>query len=292
MKKIVTLLFLIGIITNSSAQSDTTQYWKISGTTSITFSQVSLTNWSEGGDESLSGTFLFKMDANKLKNHWGWDNHIELEYGLLRQGTEKMRKSVDRILYTSKIGRQLRNPKWYATGLFDFRTQFAKGYNYPRTDDLYISTIMAPGYLNVGLGFDHKPNDNLSIYLSPVNGKFTFVWDDVLSDQGAFGVSEGKNVRSEFGALVKFKYKRPNLIENVNFETMLDLFSSYTEKPANIDVIWDVKIDMKVNKYLSANLFTSLKYDDDIDYIDKDGNNKGPKIQFKELFGAGISYNF
>ena len=291
MKYRFTFLILTIIIIKISAQTDTTKYWKVNGTTSIIFSQVSFTYWSEGGDESLSGTFLFKIDANKLKNRLAWDNHMELEYGFLRQGTEKLRKSVDRILYTSKLGYQLRNPKWFATGLIDFRTQFAKGYNYPLVDQ-YISKIMAPAYLNVGVGFDYKPNDNLSIYLSPLNGKFTFVLDDFLSDNGYFGVSPGNNVRSEFGGLVKCKYKRENIVENVNFETMLDLFSNYLDKPANIDVIWDVKIDMKVNKYLSANLFTSLKYDDDIDYIDKNGENKGPKVQFKELFGAGISYNF
>jgi len=291
MKHRFTFLILTIIVIKISAQTDTTKYWKVNGTTSIIFSQVSLTNWSEGGDESLSGTFLFKMDANKLKNRLAWDNHVELEYGFLRQGTQKLRKSVDRILYTSKLGYQLRNPKWFATALMDFRTQFAKGYSYPNTDE-YISKIMSPGYLNIGLGFDHKPNDHLSIYLSPLNGKFTFVLDDTLSEKGYFGVSPGNNVRSEFGGLVKCKYIRENIVENVTFETMLDLFSNYLDKPANIDVIWDVKIDMKVNKYLSANLFTSLKYDDDIDYIDKNGENKRPKVQFKELFGAGMSYNF
>ncbi|MFV0366769.1 MAG: hypothetical protein ACK5JS_09825 [Mangrovibacterium sp.] len=47
---------------------------------------------------------------------------------------------------------------------------------------------------------------------------------------------------------------------------------------------------MKVNKWLSTNLATNLIYDDDI-LIEKDGKI-APSIQFRQLFGAGLSVNF
>jgi hypothetical protein len=62
-------------------------------------------------------------------------------------------------------------------------------------------------------------------------------------------------------------------------------------------VHWDVLINMKINDYLSANLITNLIYDDDVDIaIDKDGDGEieemGPRVQFKELFGVGLSLKF
>ena len=52
-----------------------------------------------------------------------------------------------------------------------------------------------------------------------------------------------------------------------------------------------------MNKFLSANLTTHLIYDDDIK-ISVDNNSDGvidavgPRIQFKEVFGAGLSFKF
>lgn len=69
--------------------------------------------------------------------------------------------------------------------------------------------------------------------------------------------------------------------------TALGLFSNYLHNPQNIDVNWDFRINMKINKYLSANLITNMIYDDDITIDDKNS-----LAQWKQLFGAGFSYKF
>jgi hypothetical protein len=54
---------------------------------------------------------------------------------------------------------------------------------------------------------------------------------------------------------------------------------------------------MKINKYITVSISTRLIYDDDV-MIEIDSNNdgivdkKGPRIQFKEIFGIGFSYKF
>ncbi len=88
-----------------------------------------------------------------------------------------------------------------------------------------------------------------------------------------------------------------DLMENVKMITDLELFSNYADTPQNIDVNWNLMLNMKINKWLSANLSTSLIYDDDIS-IDIDDNNdgivdrSGPRVQFKELLGVGLSFTF
>jgi len=67
--------------------------------------------------------------------------------------------------------------------------------------------------------------------------------------------------------------------------------------PQNIDVNWELLISMKVNKYISATITTQLIYDDDIN-IAVDNNNDdiidefGPRVQFREVLGIGLSYKF
>lgn len=282
-------LFAVAFLSSGQTPADTSD-WKVSGKSSLNFSQVSLTNWSEGGDGSVAGTFLFGITANKLKNRHAWDNNFSFEYGMTKNDGESLRKSVDQIYLSSKYGYEIGKP-WYVAALFDFKTQSAKGYNYPNTDD-YISKLFAPAYMNFALGFDYKPNADFSMMISPVSTKFTFVLDELLSSEGAFGVDPGDRFRAEFGAYFKLAYIKKALLQNVDFQTRLDLFSNYLKDPQNIDVNWDVRFDMKINDFLSANLGTTLKYDDDIGYKDEEGVVHGPRVQFKQFLGIGFSLKF
>ena len=76
-------------------------------------------------------------------------------------------------------------------------------------------------------------------------------------------------------------------MKNVSFTTKIDLFSNYLKDPQNIDVNWENILALKVNKYISINVNTQLVYDADVKI-----NNGKAKVQFKEILGVGISYNF
>ena len=76
-------------------------------------------------------------------------------------------------------------------------------------------------------------------------------------------------------------------MENVNFLTSLDLFSNY-ENPTFIDVNWDTMISLKVNEYITTSLGLTVIYDHDIKI--QDGDNIGPRTQFRQIFGVGFAY--
>ena len=218
-----------------------------------------------------------------------------MNYGLLKEEKGKPNKSEDKIEFDSKLGIKSGSEKLLYSVLLNFRSQFANGYNYPDTETK-ISGFMAPAYFNLGLGADFKPSEKVSFFVSPLNSKITIVSDKVLSDAGAFGVDPGKKSRFEMGALVKAQLKT-SVVENVNIDTQLSLFSNYLDTPQNIDILWDFVVNMKINNYLSANFIANLIYDDDIK-IAVDSNNDGitdaigPRVQFKQLLGVGFSYNF
>jgi hypothetical protein len=289
--RILIYFLLFPAIIFAQEESDTLKHWKAGGNSAFNFSQVSLSNWAGGGKNSVSGTVLFNAFLNYTKNKCAWENTLDIGYGLTQQGVENLVKTEDRIQIVSKYGYQA-SKRWFYTALADFKTQMDLGYKDPTENTILTSKFMSPAYLLLSLGMDYKPNENFSMYLSPLTSKMTFVNDEALSNQGAYGVDPGDNMRSEFGASIKSIYQKENLIENVNFKTKLNLFSNLINHPERVDVEWETIFDFKVNSFLSANLATTLLYDHDIKYVDEDGIEHGPRVQFKQLFGFGINYAF
>jgi hypothetical protein len=298
MKKILLSLAAVLLAITLQAQDAEIQdtLWRFSGTTSLNLSQLSLTNWAAGGDNSLSGNALVNLAANYTKDKTSWENTLTLGFGLIKQGDDPTRKSDDQIDMASKLGIKA-SDKWFYTGLLGFKTQFAEGSDNPGdVDRVMISNFMAPGYLNFSLGMDYKPSEGFSLFLAPVASKFTFVLDDILSSAGSFGLDPGQSVQGEFGGYIKIAYKK-EILKNVTLDTKLDFFSNYLDNPQHIDVNWDMLLTFKVNDYLSASLLTQLIYDYDIQF-GEDTTGDGvddtfeSRVQFKELFGLGLTYSF
>ena len=169
------------------------------------------------------------------------------------------------------------------------------GYQDPPTNSVVISELLSPAYLQFSLGMDYKPNDQFSLYISPLTSKHTIVADDSLSNAGAYGVDPGDKMRSEFGASLKSVYKKENIIKGVDFFTRLDLFSNLVDNPDHIDVDWEGRLNMKINDYLTAVFTLQLLYDHDTkttEIVDDIPVERGAKLQSKQLLGFGLSYKF
>lgn len=304
LKLLVLLVMFSGVLI---AQNDSTKAWTRGGMFSLNASQVSLTNWSAGGQNNISGNVLTNLFINYQEGNTSWENSLDLGYGLQKQGDASPIKSDDKIDFVSKFGYKA-SKEWNYSAIVNFKTQFTEGFNYPN-DSIAISNFMAPGYLVLTVGMDYKPNKHFSAFISPVTGKTTFVNNQDLANAGAFGVeaavidpatglvaTKGKTIRNEFGGYIKLQVKY-DIMKNVNLQSKIDLFSNYIDKPENIDVNWEMLLAMKINDYITANINTLLIYDDDIK-IEVDENNDGtidavgPRIQFKEVFSLGLSVKF
>lgn len=287
-------------------RADSVDGWKTGGVVAINFTQVSLTNWAAGGNNSLSLNGLVSLYANLKKGNSTWDNTLDLGYGLLKQGDEELRKTDDRIDFMSKYGKKAFH-HWYYAGLINFKSQMAPGYKYP-DDSTVISRFLAPGYILGAFGMDYKPSDAFTLFVSPLTSKLTIVNDARLANAGAFGVkkatyddvgtllTEGEKYRAEYGGYLR-AILSANVMKNIKLQTKLELFSNYAEDPDHVDVNAELLLAMKVNDYISATISTQLIYDHDID-IAVDENNDGtidatgPRTQFKEVLGIGFTYKF
>lgn len=306
--KLFTAVLLSFSATSLLAQTDTT-YWKSGGISTLTFSQVSLTNWAAGGQNSAALNFNFGTFADYNKGRNKWENSLNVAYGLIKQGDADFEKSDDKLNIVTKYGYQINtsSTKWYLSALLDFKTQFSKGFD-PEDNVTVISDFMAPGYLVIGTGVDYYPNEFLSFTYIPLTGKFTFVNVQSLADNGDYGVdpavfdadgvtvlTPGKNSRAELGSFFRAKYLKGN------FESRLELFTNYIDNFGDIDVNWQNGLVVQFSKVLSTNFFTQLIYDKDIK-IGADDNGDGvieeadgefkDRVQFKSVIGVGLTYQF
>ncbi len=267
--------------------------WKTGGLFNINLNQGSLTNWAAGGDRySFSLATIANLYAFYKKDRHIWDNTMDIAYGIVNTTSLGNRKADDRFDLLSKYGYQI-NPKgWYIGALFNFRTQFAKGFSYP--DDgskVLISNSFAPAYALISPTISYQPNSNFSASLSPATARWTIVTDEFLSNQGAFGVDPGKKARTEFGAFATVGYKS-NLTETISYAGRLDLFSNYLKDPQNIDIFMSNVLLFKATKLITVSLSLDMIYDDDVKTVGKDGTTGGPKMQLKQLLGIGLAYRF
>jgi hypothetical protein len=266
--------------------------WRVHGSGSLQFTQASFSNWSAGGQNSLGLVCWLNFKANYRKGRHVWANNVDLGYGfnILGKGSSaQYNKTNDKIEITTAYAYDLdKNQHWYFTLLANFRSQFDKGYNNP-DDKVVISKFMAPGYLVAGFGITYAPVTWFNVYLSPASGRFTFVMDKALSDSGAFGVERGKNIRGELGPYLR-GYINKDLSTNINLTSTVELFTDYLKDFGNIDVNWSLLLSLKVNKWLATAIQTQLIYDNDVMIQSEPGEAPGPRTQFKELFGIGLTY--
>ncbi len=310
MRKISILLISFFTASHAFGQTDSATAaqdtaWKVGGNFGLQFAQSSYQNWQAGGINSVAGNAIFSVFANYDDGgKWGWANSLDIAYGLNLQ-EDVFNKTDDRFELISRVDRHL-TKKWSFSGELNFRTQLTDGYSEPGSTDAddRISRFMAPGYLLVGLGFTYSPSDNFTVYISPATSKMTFVQDQTLANEGAFGVEagdtlangtyvEGKQFRYEIGGYVNMTYRR-ELLKNVDMQFRLDLFSNYLDEQYKyIDVNSEFKLFMKVNDYISANISLNVVYDHDILFdTDNDGVMDGPRTQFRQILGVGFAYNF
>ncbi len=250
------------------------QYWTYGGGLRVHIAQVSLSNWNPGGESSLNASTEFRVFANKKRDNMELENRMELRYGVIRNG-EKLDKNSDQIWFVSRQSRQV-TKSWQLSALEDFRTQFQPGFN---SDRKYISNFMAPGNLQLSLGFSYNRIKNLNVLVSPIKGKVTFLLDQELSDEGAFGVEAGKRMRSQLGSGLSVDFKETEIFPNIYYTSNLELFSPF-QTFTRVVTNWTNNLRFQVNRYISTSIHSQIVYDHDID-ITRDDGSKGPALQMR-----------
>ncbi|HSZ24884.1 MAG TPA: DUF3078 domain-containing protein [Cytophagaceae bacterium] len=319
---------------DSTAVKKDTSYWHKGTTMAINLSQTSLTNWNAGGQNAIAYNVLSTSFINYEKGTLVYSNSLTMSFGQADLAQKGWRKTDDRLYYMSKLSHE-KSKKFRYTIYLDFLSQFANGYNYvqsnanPKIDSaVLVSKFLSRAYSTLALGLEYTPFDGLAIDFSPVTMKTTVVGYQAFADKGNFGVRPeyidknsgkrvaGSNFLFEPGAMLDINLKK-DVAKNISLKTKVNLFWAFIREKYNIDpttnilesehyvfyknvdVMWDFSLVMKVTKYITANITTSLIYDDDIHVLRtkyaNDPTNPhayGPAIQFKQVLGLGIQAVF
>ncbi len=292
-------------------KADTTKPWKYTGRYAIMLNQIAFKNWASGGESSLSGRASVDYHLQYKKEKFSFDHTAHLAYGMVGYLHKQVQKTDDKIDLLFGLSSQF-SKKWYFSGVISFKTQFSKGYKNPDFTH-EISNFMAPGYLTISIGFRYKAKKNFELYMSPLAGKVTFVLDQYLANQGAYGVKKavtdslgnvlvpGERTAGQLGINILSSYQA-NLMKNILFKTRINLYNNYLEEEPSkrwqVDMDWNNELSFKINKYFSTVLLMQLKYDPNTlfpVYEQVEGENKivdeKARLQWKQSLGISFLYS-
>lgn len=287
--------------------ADSISHWEKKNNIGFFISEILFVNWNAGGNSSISGLLKTQFNRNYTNDNVRWANELIMRYGLNKQDGIELRKTEDAFQFSSTFGyREDEKSNWYHSAKFNLNTQFTDGFSYPNKE-VAISGPFAPVYSFLGVGAEYASDKKDKLfYFSPFTSKVTFVGNQRLADKGSFGVPKAtydadgnlvhhsKKIKSELGTLITAYYKK-KVAKNITFENRLSLYSDYINNYGNVDIDYDMVLDLVVNQYVKTNIGVHLVYDDDIKAKEEIAGKQvtvGPKLQLKQVLGVGLTYTF
>jgi len=251
--------------------------WKHSLVAGLNLTQVSFTNWAQGGENAIA--YALSLDGKSaLQNPKTlWENQYRFAFGQARLGRQGLKKTDDVIdmasVFTYLLGETV-NPYASAT----FKSQFATGFKY---DDNNVGTpvakFMDPGYFTQAVGIRYQPMPEIRTRLGValrevVTDKYTVYADDPKT----FPEIEKTGVKGGLESVTDVEWK---VDENILFVSQLSVFDPFSDAGDPV-VLNTTTITGKVNSYLSASLGFQMIYDKAV----------SPRAQYKENISLGFSY--
>lgn len=244
-------------------------------------------NWTGGAVSSVAFGIFTNALITYEKDKNSWRNDFQAQYGIVRNKGQESRKSVDRLFFDTKYGRQL-SPHWSFIINGNLLTQFTAGYEYDKlpSGELArnrVSGLFSPAYVTEALGIEYRPVEYFFLTFSPGAVRQTIVTDLNLykTFPKNYGVPVGKRVRNELALLQLVANFNKDIAKNVNLKFRYLMFANY-QKLRSIDNRLDAMLTAKINKYWNVNLGAIMVYDDD----------QSNQIQLAQSLSIGFLYTF
>ena len=262
-------------------------FWKFKGDGYLQFLQNYVTdNWHKGGESNYSAVASATLEANyNDKDKVLFENKLEMKLGFQTSQSDSVHKfktNNDLIRLNSKLDLQA-HKHWYYTLQLLAYTQFARGLK--ANDETTYSDFMSPFHLNLGIGMEYKVealNKRLtgSLNFLPLSFNFTYVDRKALASRN--GITGDHRTLEEFASQFTADLKW-QITDQISWKTRFYANTSYHR--ALIE--WENQFELKVTKYISANLFLYPRFDDSNARDDKMGY-----FQFQEWSSLGLTYSF
>lgn len=269
------LLFLISQTNFAQEDSVKLYTWTPLAVVGLNVSQVALSNWTQGGDNSVAISFLGTGGLKYYTESWKFKNDLKLAYGRTKLGSEDFR-TTDNELYLESV--LSHNIGWdidpYVGNIV--RTAISTGYKYDTDTTYAIAGFFDPGYLTQSIGFTYNKLNNFTTRLGfAVQETFTNKYFQYADDPSTPKIEKTK-VETGLESVTTAEF---NLQDNLVYKSNLRLFTRF-ESMDVWDVRWDNSFVVKINDYLNVNFAFLLIYQKD----------QSPKTQVKEALQLGFTY--
>ena len=269
MKHFSCLLLLCASTALAQPNPDTSR-WKHSVVAGLTATQVSYTDWAQGGENALAWTATLDGKSSLLPANYDWTTTYNFAYGNTKLGTQGIRKTDDKIDIASTLTYKVDvyvNPYIAAT----FKSQFSKGYTYDALGNATeISDFLDPGFLTQSAGAGYQP-------IPEVKTRLGAALREIVTNKFV-NYSGGEKTQVE-GGLESVTEVDAKVDDNLFFKAKLELFSAF-KKMDEVVVRSDNTLTAKVSKYLSTIINVQFIQERPIT----------PRTQVKQTIALGFSY--
>lgn len=279
MKHFTFIFILLFTSTIHSEEIDSTMNkWTTSLIGGFNFSQIAFSNWTKGGQNSLTWTLDGDFDLIYKNGTGMFITKVNAKYGQTKISENDFRTNENEIYMEQIISYRA---KWKVDPFISnsILTQITVGFDYSKEPAVKVAGFFDPGYVTQSIGFTY---DRISIiktrlglaFQETFTNKYFQHTDDITTPD----TTEKFKFETGIESVTNFDAK---LDDNIHAESKLRLFTRF-ENLEVWDVRWDNKITAKINSWLNVSLtynFVFLK-------------SESPDVQMKEAMQMGIKYAF
>ena len=273
----LTLILIISSALYVFPQQDSIKLntWLPTAAVGLNISQLALSNWTQGGENSITYTFNGTGGLVYKSIGWTFSNNLKFAYGRTKLGGTDFRTNDNELYLESVISK---NIDWPLSPYFSntVRTPLGIGYTYDTDPPTEIAAFFDPGYLSQSIGLTYKQEKGFDTRLG-LAVQETFTRNNTqFSDDPATTNIEKFKAETGIESVTNGEYV---LDDNLLFKSNLRLFSRFNSLDV-WDVRWDNSIVAKINNYLNTSLSYLLIYQKD----------QSVKTQMKEGLQLGVNY--
>ncbi|MCC8020132.1 MAG: DUF3078 domain-containing protein [Rikenellaceae bacterium] len=246
----------------------------------LQLSQTQFKNWYKGGDNTFNGISTLYLKHSHQRNKLSYSGVFDARYGMNFIDNTRF-KNVDEFKINLATSWDI-NQWWSYAAAVNLRSQFSTSYK-SRDDHTRVSTLMAPGFLDISLGFKYE-NRPFSVLLSPVGGNAVFVLDKEFREAEMQGINPDKKSKWTVGPSVTMNLLDFEFHKKV-FMLRSELYS-FTNMKKTPTVRWTTTFEIRATKFLTTTLYGAM-------YFDKESEAERPyQPQYNSVISVGLSYSF
>jgi hypothetical protein len=277
MKKLFSILFvsILFLSPNFPQQKDVPEGWSPTAEMALNISQIAFSNWTQGGQNSLTWAFISSNGLGYRHGTWLKRSNLKISYGRTKISGEESRVNDNELFLETVLSKDI---GWVVDPYFsnNVRTPIAPGYNYDLIPAVQVVGFFDPGYVTQSIGFTYGQITGLQIRAGVAvqeiftNRFRTFTDDPETPEIEAFRYETGIETVTEANY---------NFGEQFTVKSNLRLFGRFEEIDV-WDVRWDNIITAKINDFINVNFNVLLLYD----------IKQTLRTQVKEALQLGIYY--